>query len=311
MRPYLVPLRARGRRLSAGLLAAVLPLAGILAAPAPAFAAPATDWQQTGWGGGGYFYCAAYHPTQDGVIYMGGDVAGVYKTTDSGRNWRMINNGIAAYGVFSLAVDRRNPQTVYAATEEGLCKSVDGGEHWQLLPKTGKKELRITGEKGKSIRSVAVDPVNGSILYAASPLGKVYKSIDGGQTWAVSYEKPAPAEDAGVLRVQYGKVNGAYFGDIWLSANFPSTAKPEDAVGIGFTLKGDGSLPKDSFLILKTRTGVAYRSKNLNTLYKDTAWRDIVLKAEDFALDPDYLKKHPEAAATYTGGPRHRREPYV
>jgi photosystem II stability/assembly factor-like uncharacterized protein len=266
-------------------------------------AAPATtaQWQQTGWGGGGYFYCAAYHPTQDGVIYMGGDVAGVYKTTDSGRNWRMINNGIAAYGVFSLAVDRRNPQTVYAATEEGLSKSTDGGESWVTLPKTGKKELRITGEKGKSNRSIAVDPTNGNTLYAASPLGKVYKSIDGGQTWAVSYEKKADDEEAGVLRVQYGKINTAYFGDIWLSANFPSTANPEDAVGIGFTLKGDGSVPKDSFLILKTRSGVAYRSKNLNTLYKDTEWRDIVLKAEDFALDPDYLKKHPEAAATYTG----------
>ena len=62
-------------------------------------AAPETtvNWQHAGWGGGGYFYCAAYHPTQDGVIYLGGDVAGVYKTTDSGRNWRFINNGIAAY----------------------------------------------------------------------------------------------------------------------------------------------------------------------------------------------------------------------
>ncbi|MFA6289198.1 MAG: hypothetical protein WC661_17585 [Opitutaceae bacterium] len=266
-------------------------------------AAPATtaQWQQTGWGGGGYFYCAAYHPAQDGVIYMGGDVAGVYKTTDSGRNWRMINNGIAAYGVFSLAVDRRNPQTVYAATEEGLCKSINGGESWVTLPKTGKKELRLTGEKGKSVRSIAVDPSNGNILYAANPVGKVYKSIDGGQTWALSYEKPAPTEDAGVLRLQYGKVNGAYFGDLWFQTAFPAGANAADCTGIGFTLKGDGSKPKDSFLIIKTRTGVAYRSKNLNTLYQDTAWRDIVLTAADFALDPDYAKKNPDAVASYTG----------
>ncbi len=265
-------------------------------------AAPATtaNWEATGWGGGGYFYCAAYHPSQDGVIYLGGDVAGVYKTTDSGRNWRFINNGIAAYGVFSLAVDRRNPQTVYAATEEGLSKSTDGGEHWVTLPKTGKKELRLTGEKGKSVRSVAVDPSNGNIVYAASPSGKVYKSIDGGQTWALSYEKPASAEDSGVLRAQYGKINNAYFGDLWFQTAFPAGANAADCTGIGFTLKGDGSKPKDSFLILKTRTGVTYRSKNLNTLYQDTAWRDIVLTAADFALDPDYVKKHPDAVAGYT-----------
>ena len=292
-------LRVLMHQMTAGLAALLVTstVCGLQGAPA------AAEWQQAGWGGGGYFYCAAYHPSQDGVIYMGGDVAGVYKTQDNGRNWRMINNGIAAYGVFSLAVDRRNPQTVYAATEEGLCKSTDGGEHWQTLPKTGKKELRITGEKNKSVRSIAVDPNNGNILYAASPAGKVYKSIDGGQTWAVAYEKLAPAEDAGVLRVQYGKVNGAYFGDIWLSSNFPSTAKASDCIGIGFTLKGDGSLPKDSFLIIKTNTGVTYRSKNLNTLYQNTEWRDIVLKAEDFVLDPTYLKSHPDAATTQPATP--------
>ena len=43
---------------------------------------------------------------------MGGDVAGVYKTEDNARNWRMINKGLADYGVFSLAVDRNNPKVV-------------------------------------------------------------------------------------------------------------------------------------------------------------------------------------------------------
>src|SRR5688572_7239690 len=94
----------------------------------------APQWEPCGWGGGGFYYAAAYHPTQKGVIYMGGDVAGVYKTEDNGRTWRMVNNGLADYGVFSLAVDQKNPQTVYAATEGGLCKSIDAGEHWKLLP---------------------------------------------------------------------------------------------------------------------------------------------------------------------------------
>jgi photosystem II stability/assembly factor-like uncharacterized protein len=89
----------------------------------------------------------------------------------------------------SLAIDRSKPETVYAATEGGLHKSTDGGEHWTLLPKTGKNEFRITGERNHSVRSVAVDPVNGNNLYAASPGGKVYKSIDGGENWTVAFEK--------------------------------------------------------------------------------------------------------------------------
>jgi photosystem II stability/assembly factor-like uncharacterized protein len=170
-------------------------------APAEAVGPSTPQWEQSGWGGGGFYWAAAFHPTQNGVIYMGGDVAGVYKTIDHGRNWRMINKGLANYGVYSLAVDRMSPQTVYAATEGGLCKSTDGGEQWQLLPRTGRRELRITGERNRSYRSIAVDPTNGNIVYAGSPAGKIYKSIDGGQNWAVVYdtqsEQQTPAESGG------------------------------------------------------------------------------------------------------------------
>jgi len=167
--------------------------------------AAAPHWEWAGWGGGGYFYSSVFHPTKDGVLYMGGDVCGVYKSEDHGQNWRLINDGLADYGVFSLAVDRTAPETVYAATAGGLCKSTDGGAHWRLLPGTDKKGLRITGEKGKSIRCIAVDPARGNIVYAASPGGKVYKSADGGETWKVSYEKASEPEPPETLRIQFGK----------------------------------------------------------------------------------------------------------
>ncbi len=273
----------------------VLELPDCLAQTAPGTATP-TVWEQSGWGGGGYFYCAAYHPTKDGVIYMGGDVGGAYKTEDHGVHWRTINNGLASYGVFSVAVDHRNPDTVYAATEGGLCKSTDAGETWVTLPRTDKSDLHITGEKNKSIHAVAVDPANGSNVYAASPTGKVYKSTDGGLNWEVAYEEKTEAEEPGVLRVQYGKVNNVFFGALTL-LNPSAGESSANAQGIGFTFKGDGTLPKDSFFIMKTKDGIAYRSKNLNTLFQDTSWRDIVLKASDFVFDPGYLKSHPEAAS--------------
>ncbi len=87
-----------------------------------------------------------------------------------------------------------------------------------------------------------------------------------------------------MLRVQYGKVNNAFFGSLTLP-KFPASEPAADCQGIGFTFKGDGTLPKDSFFIMKTKDGIAYRSKNLNTLYQDTNWRDIVLKASDFVYD--------------------------
>ncbi|MBL9144644.1 MAG: hypothetical protein JNM99_13270 [Verrucomicrobiaceae bacterium] len=286
-----LPLPNYSRRYSSLLLAAVFALGSDSKAE--------TNWEQTGWGGGGFFYAAAHHPTRDGVIYMGGDVNGAYKTEDSGKHWRIINNGIASYAVYALAVSASEPEVVYAATEAGLSKSVDGGEHWRTLPHTGKKELRITGERKLAIRCIAVDPRDGRVVYAASPSGKIYKSTDGGETWAVSYEKAAAKEADGTLRIQYGKVTGDYFGDFALPVVAPKEASAIQ--GIGFTMKGEGVVPKDCFLIIKTAAGVAFRSRNLNETFKQMELRDVVLRAEEFTPDADYLKKHPEAVGATFG----------
>jgi len=255
------------------------------------------QWEHSGWGGGGCFYPSVYHPTKRGVIYMGGDVAGVYKTEDNARNWRMINNGLVDYGVFSLAVDRTNPKVVYAATQGGLCKSVDEGESWQLLPNTERNNLRITGEKDKSIRSIAVDPANGNILYAGSPGGGVYKSTDAGLTWKTSYRKNFEADSAGVLRVQFGGVNRQLFGGLWLPVAFPADASAADAVGIGFSFKGNQTTADRVYVNIRSSAGPTYRSRNLNQLFADNQWRDVVLTAQDFALDPEWIQKNPDKVA--------------
>ncbi len=280
--------------LSALLLLGENPVANAAAAPA--------QWEPCGWGGGGFYYAAAYHPTKPGVIYMGGDVAGVYRSEDNGRNWRLINNGLADYGVFSLAVDRMNPQTVYAATEGGLCKSLDGGEHWRLLPMTKRKELRITGEKGKSIRAIAVDPADGHNVYAASPAGKAFKSTDGGETWKEIYAKTAPAEDAGILRVQFGKVNGDFFGGVWTPLTFPPDGKGRECVGLAFNFAGDKSHPDKAFVSVQTADGATYRTKNVRDLFATDAVREVVLKTGDFELDAEYAKKHADQAKALAAG---------
>ena len=85
----------------------------------------AAKWEPCGWGGGGWFWATVFHPTKDGVIYLALDVGGIAKTTDHGLNWKIMNKGLTNCGAYSLAVDRSNPETVYAATEGGLHKSTD------------------------------------------------------------------------------------------------------------------------------------------------------------------------------------------
>ncbi len=291
--------RALSTQLIACLGLAVLPMAVI---PSGLCAAEAAQpkWEQCGWGGGGFFYSAAYHPTRDGVIYMGGDVAGVYKTEDHGLNWKLINSGLVSYGVFSLAVDKSHPKTVYAATEGGLCKSTDEGTKWELLPKTGPKDLHLTGEKGKSVRCVAVDQTNGDILYAASPAGSVYKSTDGGQTWNNVYTPSVEAATPGLARVEFGKVNNAAFGGLWFPLAAPADAKVN---GLSFDFQGDGNPPRTCFVLVKGPNGIPYRSKNLADLFSNKDLQTVVLKGEDFTVDPDFAAKNADKAAAAPATP--------
>ncbi|MCY3024465.1 MAG: sialidase family protein, partial [Planctomycetota bacterium] len=120
----------------------------------------------------------------------GGDVNGVYKSEDRGKHWRICNTGIANYAIYSLAVDAKNPDTVYAGTPGGVCRSADAGEHWEFLEQTGPKALAITAERNKSVRGLAVDPATGTV-YAGTPKGKVLKSEDGGRSWKMLYELKA------------------------------------------------------------------------------------------------------------------------
>jgi len=163
-----------GRRLALPLLLAFA--AGGVRAAEPA-------WRATGWGGGGFFWSCAFHPTRDGVIYLGGDVGGAYKSEDKGKHWRFINRGLADYAVYALAASKASPDTVYAGTVSGLCKSADAGEHWEFLDETAKGKLDLSVERASSVRPIAADPANGSIVYAGSRHGKLYKSEDGGKSW--------------------------------------------------------------------------------------------------------------------------------
>ena len=280
-------------------------------AAGPAGGSGSNHWEWCGWGGGGYFWCAVFHPTQAGTIYMGSDENGVYKTDDLGRHWRMINNGLANYGVFSLAVDRTHPQTVYAATWDGLCKSTDGGEHWQLLPKTGPQDLRIIGAKPGSVRSIAVAPSDGNVVFAGTPEGKIYKSPDGGQTWQQVYQVPLPAGEPAapphVLRAQFGGVNGEFFGGFVFSATVSPSDAPKDFQGIGFTFKGNGVAPKNASLQIKTSDGAMYNSKNLGARFAETDEQDVWLTGDDFTLDSGEARKQPEKAKSWSQQPVWRK----
>jgi len=219
-------------------------------------------WQQCGWGGGGFYWACAFHPSRDGVIYVGGDVGGVYKTEDKGRHWRFVNNGLADYAVYSLAVDRSSPDTVYAGTVSGVCKSTGAGEHWQFLEQTGRGALAITSERGVSVRNIAVDPSDSRTLYAGTPDGRILQSRDGGRSWRKVYES-----------AEAGSISCMALADsdprLLLAASTSSGVLRSDDAGQTWTAVGT---PKDA-------RSVAIAQADANIMYaacgRDGVWKSI------------------------------------
>jgi len=141
------------------------------------------------------------------VIYVGtgsacirGNISvgrGLWKTTDGGDTWSFI--GLPESGaVGSLAVHPDDPDLVYVAAlghpfgrneERGVYRSRDGGASWENV-------LFLNDSTGAV--SLAMNPHNPRIIYAGmwraerkpwglisgSPEGGVYKTTDGGDTWA-------------------------------------------------------------------------------------------------------------------------------
>ena len=122
----------------------------------------------------------AIDPSNPGSLFIGTDV-GVFKSPNDGTMWnRADRSGLGSGVVNSLVIDPRDPATVYATSPGGLFKSTSGGASWNS-----------TGLSLAPVRSLAIDPNNSNIIYAASYVGDdgtVFKSTDGGANWSESID---------------------------------------------------------------------------------------------------------------------------
>jgi hypothetical protein len=90
-------------------------------------------------------------------------------------------------------------------------------------------------------------------------------------------------------QITFGKVNQEWFGGFFANLTAPQTT-PENCKGFVLHFKGDGTQPRDAFLTLSCSDGFKFKSKQINFIFENDQWHDIILTADDFKLDKKSAK---------------------
>lgn len=126
------------------------------------------------------------------VMYVGAASGGVWKSENGGSAWEPIFDNEPTQNIGALAIDQKNPSTIWVGTGEGnprnsmnlgmgIFKSLDGGDTW----------MHMGLENTKTIHRIIVDPRDGKTVYVGA-MGDpftpnsdrgLYKTVDGGKTW--------------------------------------------------------------------------------------------------------------------------------
>lgn len=161
-------------------------------------------WQPMGLADTHHIGKVLIHPTNPNIVYVAAmghqwtpnAERGVFRTRDGGAHWKKVLFINDSTGVIDLAMDPRDPLTLYAWAWEieqgrqgGLFKSTDGGDHWRHI-----SAGLPTGLLGRA--NIGVAPGQPNVVYIfldnrgpttvrGRPYvgGEVYRSDDRGEHW--------------------------------------------------------------------------------------------------------------------------------
>ncbi len=220
-------------------------------------------------------------PTDPNTVYVGSEGNGIFKTTDGGKTWQWLRNGIIHDGthypeIYDMAINPLNQSIVYAALTNGpappedtastpgsgagIYKTTDGGENW---------ERKNNGLQNIAGNSIIISPTDPNTLFAGfdgeepsyaqikkvSVPGGVWKSIDAGENWE-KLNLPEKSEQNRFNRIIIPKEQPSYLftsGVTWKEISKKTYGPdPENSVGLIRSLDNGESWkvinPPDTFV---------------------------------------------------------------
>ncbi|MFN0278510.1 MAG: VPS10 domain-containing protein [Pyrinomonadaceae bacterium] len=104
-----------------------------------------------------------------------------YKSTDSGKNWRLIKDGmIDDSDVFAINIDPKNPDYIISSACSGIYDSHNAGEKWA--------KIQGIPSQSRRTRDIMLHPTMPGVVYAATTEG-FWMSTTGGKSWAMTTQR--------------------------------------------------------------------------------------------------------------------------
>jgi photosystem II stability/assembly factor-like uncharacterized protein len=143
---------------------------------------PAKGWQKLSYGSfDPRTTCISTSEKQPETIWVGTPSLGVLISRDSGKTWRQVEGVSREAPVNTIAQDPQRPDNVFVGTKQALFMSHDGGKTWRV---------RGGNLPFGDFTSILINPRNGDEIFAGNAFqlteigGGVYRSTNGGQSWA-------------------------------------------------------------------------------------------------------------------------------
>jgi photosystem II stability/assembly factor-like uncharacterized protein len=205
------------------------------------------------------------------LLLIGAASGGVWKSTDGGTTFRPIFDKQTAQSIGALALDPSHPDTYWAGTGEswmrnsvsvgdGIYKTTDGGETW----------TNMGLPNSEHISAIVVDPRDSEVVYACVP-GRLwsdsaerglYKTTDGGKTWALVLKGPNLSTGCSTIAMD-PKNPRKLFAGLW---DFRRT-------GWGFRSGGSGpDQPSGGDLMVSEDAGASWVSLKTNPALPKGPW---------------------------------------
>ena len=112
-----------------------------------------------------------------GAGHSGGaqGTSGMFRLVIGEDRWQRLRGGLPEDAeIRAIAIHPRDPEVIYAGTQDGPYRSTDGGEHWTAL--------RFP-DPGMAVWSILFHPRDPTVLYAGTAPAAIYRSEDRGDTW--------------------------------------------------------------------------------------------------------------------------------